>query len=307
MSGPRRLRDDPDFQWETGCDLSEEGLVVGDYALADMKGRVLAGAAGGSASAAAATAAWVKGLLVSGVLVAAVGGGYLWGRSAIPVSEVNAEPIAEVAVVAAAPPPTLSTPAVDMPGVVQAPSAQTAEEPNPQSRAEASTAAPMSAATPSVDAAPSARATKAVVVAPESAVAMVEDKAPAGLSPLRMELADWERSREALAAEDWARAEASLHHYLVTWPEGRLREEAKLALLQCHVELGQPSQVEVLAAEMLAGTLIEGRRTELAVIRAQALLALERCDEVVALLDSERLKGADAGTLRKECRRRAAR
>ena len=28
MSGPRRLMDDPDFKWETGCDLADEALLL---------------------------------------------------------------------------------------------------------------------------------------------------------------------------------------------------------------------------------------------------------------------------------------
>ena len=52
--GPRRLLDDPDFKWETGCDLADEGSVVGDYDLTAAKDAVMervAAAAAANASA----------------------------------------------------------------------------------------------------------------------------------------------------------------------------------------------------------------------------------------------------------------
>ena len=43
--GPRRLKDDPDFQWETGCNLADEESRVGQYDLAGIRDRLVAAAA----------------------------------------------------------------------------------------------------------------------------------------------------------------------------------------------------------------------------------------------------------------------
>jgi TolA-binding protein len=40
--GPRRLKEDPDFKWETGCDVADESLLVGEYDLPGTRSRLLA-------------------------------------------------------------------------------------------------------------------------------------------------------------------------------------------------------------------------------------------------------------------------
>ncbi len=52
--GPRRLLDDPDFHWETGCDLRAERAAVGSYDLAGLKERVMARVGEAAASTGAA-------------------------------------------------------------------------------------------------------------------------------------------------------------------------------------------------------------------------------------------------------------
>ena len=85
---PRRLKDDPDFLWETGCDLADEAFVVGGYDLPALKGRVLTGTQPPSGGAplrpvrTASVAAKVGGLLA----VLGFGGAVLvglWGAPAL--------------------------------------------------------------------------------------------------------------------------------------------------------------------------------------------------------------------------------
>jgi hypothetical protein len=45
--GPRRLKDDPDFRWETGCDLRDEESQTGQYDFAGIRERLVAAAAAG--------------------------------------------------------------------------------------------------------------------------------------------------------------------------------------------------------------------------------------------------------------------
>ncbi|MEM6927183.1 MAG: hypothetical protein AAF602_09655, partial [Myxococcota bacterium] len=40
--GPRRLMDDPDFQWETGCNLRDESVLTEGYDLGSLREAVLA-------------------------------------------------------------------------------------------------------------------------------------------------------------------------------------------------------------------------------------------------------------------------
>lgn len=43
--GPRRLKDDLDFKWETGCDVADEELLVGSYDMPATRSRLLAAVA----------------------------------------------------------------------------------------------------------------------------------------------------------------------------------------------------------------------------------------------------------------------
>ncbi|MEQ1502970.1 MAG: hypothetical protein ABMB14_12105 [Myxococcota bacterium] len=56
--GPRRLNDDPDFKWETGCDLSDERGLVGDYDLAGLRSRLVAAAAASPAPGSSPEQRW---------------------------------------------------------------------------------------------------------------------------------------------------------------------------------------------------------------------------------------------------------
>ncbi len=166
-TGPRRLKDDPDFRWETGCDLADEASVVGGYDLAaareTLMARLAAGAVPSAASAAApATAAGaLMALLKPGVgilaLLGAVGGAYLAGLHAgsAPIDgPAGSAPVVAPAVEDLAPAPgarELPRVATSEPAVAPAPETRTepvlapaapAGEPPRRARAEPQTRDP---------------------------------------------------------------------------------------------------------------------------------------------------------------------
>jgi hypothetical protein len=107
--GPRRLRDDPDFKWETGCDLADEGLVARGYdhergrmrLLAAVSALPLAAApspAHPSASFAARFPVWLKPVAGVAAGLAMVAGGFWLGtrsveREGLPGGEAIAAPV----------------------------------------------------------------------------------------------------------------------------------------------------------------------------------------------------------------------
>lgn len=130
--GPRRLKEDQDFQWETGCDLADEQLIVGDYDLSGMRQALLeqievasAGGVGDGVpvvrSAPGASPRWLapKPLVAALVGLSLLGGGYWLGAQSGHGHEAVATPGAD---------PTPTGRAVPLPPAQLVPSPGQADE-----------------------------------------------------------------------------------------------------------------------------------------------------------------------------------
>lgn len=309
MSGaPRRLRDDPDFSWETGCDLADEAFAVGGYDLPAMKGAVLAEVQAPSAGAPLKAASrgamsWGgAGLVVGGVLLV---GGLLWAWSSGPSVEAAA---VQVAPMVASPPAPASVPAVAPAAGPTAPAA--APEvvgpvgPAPVERVEAPAAPAMEAERSELPA--EAEASPAATTPPEPGH---DEPAPAPdaaaeappLSGLAAELAAFDAAAGALSDGRPGEAALGFEAYLATYPSGRLLDEAELGLLRARVELGDHEGVEVVAARLQERPSMALRRSEILRTRAENLVWLKRCDDAVALVAS--LPARERADVRRACRR----
>jgi len=312
MSGaPRRLRDDPDFTWETGCDLADEAFAVGGYDLPAMKGAVLAEVQAPSAGAPLKVASrgmmsWVgAGVVVGGVLLV---GGLLWAWSTGPSVQTAA---VDVAPMVASPP----APAV-LPGVPPVTAPAAAPEVVP-----AGGAVPVGGAAAERVEAPVAPATQRerreipaeaegspASTAPSTEPGQVEpDSAPDAaaeappVSGLAAELAAFDAAAGALSDGRPGEAALGFEAYLATYPSGRLLDEAELGLLRARVDLGDHEGVEVVAARLQERPSMALRRGEILRTRAENLVWLERCDDAVALVAS--LPARERADVRRACRR----
>jgi TolA-binding protein len=307
----RRLKDDPDFLWETGCDLADEAFSTGGYDLPRMRANVLAATQAPSGGAPLRSPRlvwpWVAGAVV--VAVALLAGG-LWmvvgdsveaqvGAAAVGLptdgERVDATPALDpVAPTAMEPVEVAARPVASVVGAA-APTVASAVAP-------ASTpvgAAPPEAVAPvAFVATPLPSSGELAVVDDGEAVAAVE---PAGgPSTLAVELAAYDRANDQLSGGAFAEAVAGFVAYLEAYPSGRLRTEAQLGLLHAYVGMADGEAVERHAAAVQDLPTLSGKRGEILRMRAENLVWLERCDD--ALDVAHQLSGRDAANVRRACR-----
>jgi TolA-binding protein len=317
MTGPRRLMDDPNFTWETGCDLADEALLHEGHDLSALKESVLANIAvmetPAGTGAASSGASWLKGVLAAtGVVmvIGAAGVGYQVGRTAVAPLAPMAPSVEQATQHQAAPP--VEEPAVMAPGTAEehvAPSAVIGRAPEAAPRTTLERKTPKVAAAATV----SARAVgtdEAPVELPTTGVGsvMIDETPPQASdaprsSGLGDELNAYERAREAMVAGSYMEAATGFEGYLRSWPAGQLADEVRLSLLECMVKEGNWIEAQPLATFLLSSDAHAHRKGEISLLLAQSLVNLDRCSEALAIVDSIRPRPAEAANLRRACRR----
>jgi hypothetical protein len=321
--------DDPDFKWETGCDLADEALLHDGFDLAGLKEQVMAAVeappvamepssiGGGTAGGAVAS---VKGLAGLGVtIVAALGVGYWLGtaqpevETAAPVAAVAAQAESEPVLIEPPPAPVAETLATEVvlplggSGEVEAPSVPVVV--TTPTAARGSWVAPAGTA----DVSHEDGGSPAVVAsapsgedASEPAAGVGPETAPgeASHSDLAAEMNLYDDAVQALTSGDHAGASARYRSYLERYPSGQLVREAELSLLECLFQEGSFAEAEAQAARLLATPGFGDRRHELSLVRAESLILLNRCDEAVTIVDMLGGRDARGVAVRRECKRR---
>ena len=255
---PRRLRDDPGFLWETGCDLADEAFAVGGYDLPSLRARVLAetqppsggaplrAARGGAVGAAVAGALLLLGLGAGIATVLAPSGPATQGEGLEPPAPADVAPV--VPALVEGPPSPPSGPPWEEPSQGGTPDAAPAAPPSPPRKVEAASEAPPSAR-PASTAAPVAApepaagvgvvppddlggGPDAAVGAPPPPVASVAsgEGASAPASTLAAEVAMYDQACERLASGAAGEAVAGYERYLQRYPNGRAAAEIQSIL-----------------------------------------------------------------------------
>ena len=318
--GPRRLLDDPDFQWETGCDLSDEQSVVDGYDLQEMKdavvSRVAVLAAAGAASAVGDGVPVVKAgfsfpslkpALFAAAGVATVGTAFWLGVVSGPQLAASLRPPTLQA--APAPPVPVPSPvAVPDPGRDPVPDLlgdwwmrqqQAPSEPSVVGEdTVASVARPRHHATPSE---PAEDAEDALVVQEEAVVheAGGNDLAEDTSSPISeydgcMDLLDDRRNAAA------ARCFRDLLH--AGGPDNPLRLQVEWSLLRALQASGDAEGTAALAEQLAQRADLADQRGELRLLQAEALVQVGRCDH--ALVVARDLDSDAAAAVRRACRKK---
>ena len=317
MTGsPRRLKDDPDFRWETGCDLADEGFAVGGYDLPSMRAKVLAQVTppSGGAPLKVPAAGWSATWFAAAAALVGVGGlAGLWVVAGLSTSDA-APPAPQGPVVEqpspVVPAPTLppEAPVAPIDGAVapveRADAAAPVEVPPTEAPSDAvpveAPSVPLVAPPPLVDDEDAAADADAAVVEPSAPAAPEVGGAPP--STLEAELAAYDRATAALAGGDAAAARDAFRAYLSAYPQGRLAPEASFGLLGALVSLGDHRAVETLAASLLGEDALQARHGDVLRIRAENLVWLGECDRALELAAS--LSSRERADVRRACRRR---
>jgi hypothetical protein len=305
------LKDDSDFQWETGCNLDDERLVVGVYDLSGLRSRIVAGvlATGVAATTAvivgdgvpviARAAGWSVATVVKPVLGAAGGAAILAGaywlgvqsRSSEPVPQLEVAPIHAPVMPA---PASLST-GILVPGRVEEPAltppieaAIAAPQHEPANSASLRNTPP-----PDSDQAPAAGTASAdpatrVVTAPAVPHSDVPDQ-----------MATLYKADDAMGRGDYAEAER-LYTQVREWPDGDLAPEAELGLLRARSSRQDFVGTAQLAEQIQDDPAFSDKRQEILRLWAESLVQLDRCTE--ALRVAEKLSVRSAAPTRKSCR-----
>jgi TolA-binding protein len=320
---PPRLRHDPAFRADTGCDLADEGLAVGGYDLDRGKQRLLAaiaalpppasGPSGGDAPSAPAPATTGGGALGAGSgVVAAVAGGVIvlmigalvWlGGPSAPTAPVDPAPRAAPAT-AAAPAPAASAAPELPPEPAAAPPTALADAPAPRAAAGPAPRAilpaePAPALTGPVEVLPTAEPIPAVVGAP-----IPTDPGPSGPAPSGLQ-ADYQAflvGDAKFKEGDWKAARAGYEAYLRDFPRGAMEPEARFGLLVALHQSGDAAAAEAQSRMIQDRTEFSSRRQEILRLRAESLVLLNRCEEALSL--AEVLASKDAAEVRRVCRAR---
>ncbi len=334
---PRRLKDDPGFLWETGCDLADEAFAVGGYGLPGVRANVLAATQPPSAGAPLrATRTWSVAAKIGGAL-ALLGLGGLAGVGLVSVATAPApveSPVAPVAApaevvaapaevvaapteVAAAPAEVLTAPVLEVDegldahdeategdeALVIRPAAAPIAIPTPP----APVAPPASGqgdapledlGGPSVPAVGSAEVPEAA--APAQHPVGVDTVATRPASTLAAEVAMYDGATERLAGGDADGAILEYQRYIERYPKGRLVTESELGLMRAQVALGPSEAVEALAIRLLTDGDLASRHDDLRRMRADNLVLLGRCGDALAV--ARDLPSRDAAPIRRACR-----
>jgi TolA-binding protein len=338
--GPRRLKDDPDFKWETGCDVADEKLLVGEYDLQGTRSRLLAAIAlstplsgegpaespipttVGDGIPAIRPGATATGWSVLKPLAVAVTGAFVVAASYWVGVQVGSDGVAPELAPAEVP---VETPPVEASGM----SGTSAEAAAPAAEVVA-TASPQGSAEPElVVSKPSRPASKSVaqvapvkdepvsaevvlpseIVAAQHAAAAVEQtsgtaeapSAPAPQSTLGVQNEAFRAAESALYAGDYEGALRRYDAYLARFPKGKYQDEVQLGRLQALFGMGDKAATEALARSIQDLPSLSGRREEILRLRAESLVLLDRCEE--ALLVAGEIPSKAGAEVRRVCRR----
>jgi hypothetical protein len=291
--GPKRLRHDPDFAWETGCDLSDEAFVLGGYDLPAMRAKVLVEVLPPSLGAplrpAAPVRPWFAVLAGGGVVAAALIAVGFWSASDVPPSAT--QPDASPAIVAPTP----------WPVAPEAPSSVAPVVASPPAASAAPVAAPQRAERVEPAEVPSEVESVAVVDDPPVATApAAQPSAPAPAGTLADELRAFDAARDAASDGRVADARRGYDDYLARYPHGRLRQESEVGLLFALVDLGEHAAVDVLAGRLANDPAMSSRHAEILRVRAENLVALGRCSDAITIIKD--LPARDGADVRRACR-----
>ncbi len=291
---PTRLLDDREFIRETGCDLRDADQVLQGYNLPAMKA-ALAGAAVPAPTSTPPRLLRGTSWVVAGVLSV---GGALWLCSlhTSPTPEVR-PPVEVVAAPSTSPVP--AAPATEPLVAPDPPEPAKPQLPATPQRPSAPAEPPAAEPVISAPTLPAAEPPTTEQAGDALAVADLEPRVERG--DLQADLRAYQRGEDALAMGDQRAARAAFERYLEDWPGGRLREAAELALLTCLAQLEEYQQVELLADQLARHPNLASKRPEILSLRAQALVALGRCQEALALLPE--LERSAATSIRRSCRR----
>ncbi len=301
---PRRLKDDPDFLWETGCDMADEAFAVGGYDLPSLRARVLAGTQppSGGAPLRASRGGSVGAAVAGALLLLGLGGGAAAWWSAPAAEPDVAAPTAPVAVVEPAPVVVVEA-AAALP-VQDAGLADEVEEDAPVGsvalEARAPVAAPLAPAPvlPVGDAGSGDAPIEDLGGMSEEGGAVSEPSAPA--STLAAEVAMYDAAAEHLVGGSAEDAVVAYQAYLEMYPQGRLVVESQLGLLRSRVAVGASEEVEALSVQLLADPRLAAKHDDIARMRAENLVVLRRCDD--AIVAARDLPSRDAAPIKRACR-----
>lgn len=301
--GPRRLKDDPDFRWETGCDLSAEEEAVGAFDHEKMRARLVAAALAGAPPAIPAgpkgpSPWWAFAKPVAGVvaLVGALGTAYVAGLRAgsEPQPAASVAPIEAPLPQRVVPPPAVPS---ALPVVEEAVVVPVVVPPPPER-------VPTLVAPVPTALEPAAPTAEVGVVPPAPVVAEVEPPVVVLAAPSRStmgpQLAQYDRALEQLERGEHAAARDGFLLYLATWPDGDLRPEAQIGLLQSLHGTGDAAAAESLAAKLQDLPDFRDRRSNILRLRAESLVVLGRCDEAVSVAAD--LSSREQADIRRACR-----
>ncbi len=289
MSAPQRWKDDPSFKAETGLDLADEASAVGGYALNSMRSSVVASTS--------TTPTGGGGVALAGAAVVALVAAWMWAPLPkvavvpVPPAHVAAEPVGVPDTPPEASPasgaaedPESTPPTLAVSGAAPRRAAHPTKRPEA-----ASSAAPVASTAPNEDEEGTAEAPKD----------RVEPQAPS--SDLALQLEVYGAGQRALEAGDLSAATEAYQRYLEAWPEGQVRDEVLVSVLEIVVRRQQWDQAEALSEQLMAVEQLSGRHLEFRRVRSEALSQLGRCAEALKLAES--LSRPDALAVKQRCRR----
>lgn len=288
MNRPRRLRDDPAFRDLTQGALDDEPLALGPHDLDRLRAQIVAGGPPPLAPR------WPSLIGISG-LTASLVSLALWVT--LPSSPVL-------------PSPPTSTPELPMLGVgelrtavrtvspgvdpeVQAAPVPVEPSPAPQLQIAEVPPEPVIAPVP----VPVAVQPEPITAPPAHGLVV---RTPQG--DLQAELEDYNLALEASDSARWAEARERYLAYLERWPEGRLLDEARLGLLAALVRSDRPAEAEDLATDLLRDARLAHHTEAIRLLRAEALVQLDLCDEALLAIDDMR-RSPRVNAVRSACRR----
>lgn len=316
--GPRRLKDDPDFQWETGCDLGDESVLTQDYDLSSMKARLLERLPEVGDGVPAIRPRQVGRWWVAGITGVTLTLTAFWLGTQFATGDAPLGTPVDAFVPTAPPDDVVERPTETVEPALPPESADEARPPATAPDGPGLTAPP--AAAPPATTEPAGRPTKTRPTAPPIAPPRIDDPAPVDAddgvalveptpatnirveSALARELTFYEPASQALEEGESAAAARAFEAYLEAFPTGTLRPEAELGLLWALHDEGDAARTERWAARLQDRPAHTAHRDDIRELRAQALVRLGRCDE--ALSTVEGLPSRAIGPIRRACRKR---
>lgn len=324
--GPRRLKDDPDFKWETGCDISDEGRVVGNYDLETSRSRLLAAVAllpavtvgDGIPTVRPGTSAWraaarpVVGAVTGAMVIAAA---YWLGvqsgterpaatspvEMSVPSSPVENAPVIVPTTEGVATPPEIpSGSPVVVPEVVVRHSPFTKVVPTPVVETSPEGLADAQPEVAIVEPPVASDGIGALGTADAGSAPRVGAAKVAPTSQIGIEMAVLEPAIEALGDDRFDAARKGYQDYLARFPNGKMVVEAQWGLLMATYGSGDTAGTEAVARTMQDLPEFSSRREDILRLRAESLVHLDRCDD--ALLVAEELASRSAAEIRRVCR-----